>query len=393
MFACGIVLYQIAVGRLPFEGKNPHEILKRIATCEYVDPCHANPRIATELGRIITRALQRRPEGRYADITQMVAALDSFLVDSGLGSPAMELARYFNSPSSYEMALQARLVDHLLRRSQELLHTQRAAGLQALDRVLTLSPDNSVALALLARLSQRRRLLRVMIGVPLLVGVAAGAFGLRRLIAPPTHSLTIAAIDVPTEIDETTRVTQHEPAISPLVPPPAEPRREPDVIVAPSQPRTSDRDVTSVAPPAPVHISVMLSPPTSELRVGDGPWQSYPSGRADVPLVGDEISINARNDACCEASSRKLHRSDAAGPVSVSLAYLPAQIIPRCDDDHVQVRIDGRVARLGVAAIIPFGDTTQDQKTVVVEFVGQRISKHQIKVAAAQTQDVRCDSP
>ena len=393
VFACGIVLYQIAVGRLPFEGKNPHEILKRIATCEYVDPCHANPRIATELGRIITRALARRPEDRYADITQMVAALDSFIADSGLGSSATELARYFKAPASYEMALQTRLVDHLLRRSQALLSTQRAAGLQALDRVLTLSPDNAAALEMLARLSKRRRVLRVVVGVPLLVSVAALAFGLRRLIAPPTRAITVASLDLPTEIDETTRVTQREHAIVPAVMF-AETHHDADV-VAPPQPRAPDHGgtVPAIVPPPPIHVSVMLAPPTSELRIGDGPWQSYPGGRADVPMVGDEVAISARNEACCEASSRKLHPSDAARPVSVSLAYLPAQIIPRCDDDHVQVRIDGRVARLGVAAIIPFGDTTQDQKTVMVEFVGQRISKHQIKVAAAQTQDVRCDSP
>jgi serine/threonine-protein kinase len=45
VFAAGIVLYQLTVGKLPFEGKNPHEILKRIAECRFGDPRQLNPRV------------------------------------------------------------------------------------------------------------------------------------------------------------------------------------------------------------------------------------------------------------------------------------------------------------------------------------------------------------
>src|ERR1041384_3113334 len=49
VFAIGIVLYQLTVGKLPFEGKNPHEVLKRIAECRFVDPRQAHPRIGNPL--------------------------------------------------------------------------------------------------------------------------------------------------------------------------------------------------------------------------------------------------------------------------------------------------------------------------------------------------------
>ena len=61
VFAVGIVLYQLTVGKLPFEGKNPHEILKRIAECRFLDPRQANPRIGNELGRIILKRDGARP--------------------------------------------------------------------------------------------------------------------------------------------------------------------------------------------------------------------------------------------------------------------------------------------------------------------------------------------
>ena len=38
VFAVGILLYQLCCGELPFKGKNPHEILKKIADCQYIPP-------------------------------------------------------------------------------------------------------------------------------------------------------------------------------------------------------------------------------------------------------------------------------------------------------------------------------------------------------------------
>ena len=103
VFAAGIVLYQLAVGRLPFEGKNPHEVLKRIAECKFVDPRQANPRIGNRLGRIILKAMAADPGQRYAAIGEMVIALESYLEESGLQPDKIpsEIARYFKSPVPY----------------------------------------------------------------------------------------------------------------------------------------------------------------------------------------------------------------------------------------------------------------------------------------------------
>src|SRR6185312_15136019 len=110
VFAAGIVLYQLAVGKLPFEGKNPHEVLKRIAECKFVDPRQANPRIGNQLGRIILRAMAANPDDRYPGIAEMVVAIEAYLDESGLPSDKItgELARYFKSPAPYEEALKTR---------------------------------------------------------------------------------------------------------------------------------------------------------------------------------------------------------------------------------------------------------------------------------------------
>ncbi len=53
VFSLGIMLYQLATGSLPFTGRNPHEVLKRIAEGKFADPRTVNRLIADRLARII----------------------------------------------------------------------------------------------------------------------------------------------------------------------------------------------------------------------------------------------------------------------------------------------------------------------------------------------------
>src|SRR3954447_23512990 len=55
VFAVGILLYQMATGVLPFSGKNPHEVLKRIAECRFQPPEAVNSLVGARLGRLIKK--------------------------------------------------------------------------------------------------------------------------------------------------------------------------------------------------------------------------------------------------------------------------------------------------------------------------------------------------
>ena len=68
VFSVGIMLYLLATGELPFAGKNPHEVLRRIAEGKFADPRTVGRGVDQVLARIITRALARRPDDRYPDV-------------------------------------------------------------------------------------------------------------------------------------------------------------------------------------------------------------------------------------------------------------------------------------------------------------------------------------
>ena len=109
VFSVGIMLYLLATGSLPFTGKNPHEVLRRITEGKFTDPRMVGRGVDQALSRIITRALARRPEDRYPDVGLLADDLRAYLTDAGLGDVRAELRAFFADPDAYEAALPKRL--------------------------------------------------------------------------------------------------------------------------------------------------------------------------------------------------------------------------------------------------------------------------------------------
>src|SRR4051812_45931662 len=114
VFSVGILLYQMATGVLPFSGKNPHEVLRRIAEGRFPDPRGLNRLVGAGLARIMTRALARDPDARYPDMLALLGELREQLSEAGLGTPRSELAAFFSDPEAYEAALPHRMTPALV---------------------------------------------------------------------------------------------------------------------------------------------------------------------------------------------------------------------------------------------------------------------------------------
>lgn len=178
IFSLGTILYWLATGHLPFEGNNPHQVIKKIVQGVYPDPRQVNPRVGNHLARVIGKALEQSPEDRFQSISSMQSALYACLVEADLEDVDGELAFFFANPAGYLARLTERLVTRLLEDGKRALRSrQHRLALEHLDRVLALRPGHPEVMTLVDGIHRRVRLRRRMAlaGVCLLGLILVGA--------------------------------------------------------------------------------------------------------------------------------------------------------------------------------------------------------------------------
>jgi|GEM_PF-2595251 len=77
LYSLGVVLYQVATRKLPFEGNNPIEILKNHMEQEPVPPQRVKPNVPDSLQTIILKLLSKNPESRYQRASEVIEAINS----------------------------------------------------------------------------------------------------------------------------------------------------------------------------------------------------------------------------------------------------------------------------------------------------------------------------
>ncbi len=408
VFSVGILLYQLVTGKLPFTGRNPHEILKRIAECSFRPPEQVNLLVGKELGGIIAKAMARAPDDRYPDISSMLVDLQRYLHGSGLRDFQDESARFFAAPASYELALRARLVDALTRGGRELLAENRVAALEKFNRVLTMDPENEEVLEEIDKLSRRRRSARILLLVVGVIAVAglglivralmpsgeAGASGLADaaasdaaipLATPPD---ALPALSAPADAG-TADASSATDARSAAANQPDRPHTNHSIDRPPK--RHADAGIT-VLRPAPRSVTLIVFPRNSEYRIGDGAWTRINGTRVSLEVDGAESEVEVRNQACCVSDTRAIPTLNG-GVVDVTLGWLPAEVVPVCDLPGARVQIDNREAELGSAVVIPIGSSTTGQRTVEIAFYtddGKHFKKERVRVRYKESKVVKC---
>ncbi|HEX9135106.1 MAG TPA: protein kinase, partial [Ktedonobacteraceae bacterium] len=84
VYALGIVMYEMLTGHPPFDGDTPVAVAMQHIQDPPTPPSHFNPSIPAALEEIILRCLEKVPEMRFRDGSQLARALES-LGDSELG--------------------------------------------------------------------------------------------------------------------------------------------------------------------------------------------------------------------------------------------------------------------------------------------------------------------
>jgi tetratricopeptide (TPR) repeat protein/tRNA A-37 threonylcarbamoyl transferase component Bud32 len=79
LYALGVILYEMLVGRPPFQGASPLETIELARSQEPVPPIRLQPKIPVDLETICLKCLQKDPLKRYADAAALAEDLQRFL--------------------------------------------------------------------------------------------------------------------------------------------------------------------------------------------------------------------------------------------------------------------------------------------------------------------------
>jgi serine/threonine-protein kinase len=164
VFALGVVLYECLVGHLPFEGKNPAQVLRRVLDGRYEPAERERPAVGGRYSAILDQALAGDLKERLASPAALAQALRDELESLGITEPHAEIAAYFEDPQAFSAELKRRLVPKLVARGEEHRRAGRTpAAACDFNRAHALVPDDLVILKRLTQLSRRdgtRALLR-----------------------------------------------------------------------------------------------------------------------------------------------------------------------------------------------------------------------------------------
>ncbi len=144
VFALGVLLYEALVGHLPFEGKNPAQVLRRVLEGEYAPVDVERGDVGTRWARIVHAALALAPDDRTATPAVLATQIREELTALGLRDPHQEVVEYFEDGEAYRAKHAPKLVKKLLTRGERAKRKRDVPGAAAdFNRALALAPQDA----------------------------------------------------------------------------------------------------------------------------------------------------------------------------------------------------------------------------------------------------------
>lgn len=337
VFGLGVLLYECLTGHLPFEGKNPAQVLRKVLEGIYAAVDRERPTTGGRWGRIVARALARDVEGRTASPGALAIEIRAELTALGVTDPRSEILAYFLDPQRYPEALAARLVPCLVARGEAARKAGDVPGAAAdFNRALALAPSD---LAILKRIgsmtkSAGRRLMVRRAAVILGASAALGclAFGASRGLRARRERLAAEALASAAQSADASAAPSPAASAEPAASGSHAPRSLPSASAPIRTPLRLLPPLPSAAPVPPGDRSVrfVLNPPGAKLTV-DGRevnWFSTTVALAPGPHVLGAFMASSK---CCKSltgSTVTVTPAPAENPTATQTIALSLEVLP-----------------------------------------------------------------
>ena len=341
VFGLGVLMYECLVGHLPFEGKNPAQVLRKVLEGLYPAVDRERPTTGGRWGRIVAHALARDVATRTASPGALAQEIRGELTALGISDPKAEILAYFADTRGYTDALQARLVPRLVARGEAARKAGEMPGAAAdFNRALALAPSDLAILKRIGRLTSsagRRLLLRraatIALGSALLgmlaFGVARGMRARRaHLDAEAAASAAAVAAGATSATPTITAEPQRGGSVTPTVSTTASAAARPTLRLLPPMPPSA-----ASVPAGDRSVRFVLNPSGAKLTV-DGREVNWFSTTVALAPGPHAIGAFMANSKCCKAingSSVTVSPAPSDNPgvpqtIAISLEVLPATV-------------------------------------------------------------------
>lgn len=312
VFALGVLLYECMTGKLPFDGKNPAQVLRGVLDGTFEPADKVRPEVGARYSGILRHALAREPEGRYPTVTEFAQALEAALLETKLEDPPQELTDFFREPKGYLEGFPHKIGVRLLSAGSDAKAARRISDASALfNRALVYLPGDPEALRQVSGLAKRRRVFEVarwgavVAAACLVLGVAA------YFAQGPTEASTgEQAGSAPRARPVARQAAQTPPEIEPTPPVPAE---ETETTQTPVRRKPVRMRPTEVKSGVERDVSVRIVGATGgRLRV-DGQEREWFGRVIRLPVGEHQFDFVPPNESCCVAASQRILIKEGEG--------------------------------------------------------------------------------